>query len=173
MKKYVIILCIVLIVIGSLLLISNNKNSEAKIIDNEVTETMMTAKDLMNLFDENEARFYKLYGGALIEFEGTVKSVSVDTQVIISDNKISSNQNKIVFEEGWCLIIGENNEQYDLSTFNKGDKLKVVTGIATTPYSTDFVKQVCDNQRVVWLVGNDIIHDEQYNDIQTMIQKIK
>ena len=92
----------------------------------------MSAEDLFNAFDENEAAFEKLYGGATIDFTGTVKNIKTNTSVYTGDS-VSAEQNKIVFEEGWCLIIGSENTTYDLADFYAGQKRKTLYDGRATP----------------------------------------
>ena len=47
--------------------------------------------------------------------------------MVVDDNSVSSGQNKIVFTDGWCLVIGSENEQFDLADYDEGDVLKVTT----------------------------------------------
>lgn len=176
MKKKILSFLLILVLLIGMSGCGSDKNEikEAFIMDNEGNEVQLSSKELMNIYDSNEAKFYKLYGGATITFESTVKSISVNTAVIVDSNHVTAGQNKIVFEDGWCLIIGNGNENFDLADYDKGDVLKVTTSIMTTPWDTDFIKEVSENERVVWLVGNDKINnDEPYSNVQTTISKIE
>lgn len=139
--------------------ISATATNAATVITNEGKSVEVCAQDLFDEYDANEARFAKIYGGAPIEFVGTVKNIKTNTYVYTGES-VSSEQNKIVFEEGWCLIIGRENTTYDLADYYPGQKLKVSTGIASAAFDTEFLQSVADNNRVVWLVGNDkVLHD--------------
>ncbi len=147
--------------------------SAATIVTNEGETVEMTATELIDVYDSNEAKFEKTYTGAEITFTGTVKSVNTKCSVCATAGKVSANQNKIVFEEGWCLIIGsENYNAIDLADIEKGETITVTTGIVGAPFDTDFLKEVSNNERVMWLVGNDKINDDgPYNDIETVTSK--
>ena len=147
---------------------TNEVNYKATISTNTGETVYLTAEDLFKAFDENEASFKKLYYGARIEFIGTVKNVKINTSVYDGE-KVPTEQNKIVFEEGWCLIIGKDNTTYDLADFQAGQKLKVATGIVSAAYDTEFLQTVADNNRVVWLIGNDELHGRSINTQTTTI----
>ena len=140
----------------------------ATITSNENKTINMTAEDLFNEFDSNEARFNKLYKGATIEFTGIVKNIKVDTPVN-NGSGASAQQNKIVFEEGWCLILSKDTT-FDLASYFPGQKLTVTTGILTASYDTEFLQSVADNNRVVWLIGNDSLHGKVFNSQTTTIK---
>lgn len=142
---------------------------KAAIITNEGETVSMTAEELIADYDSNEARFNKQYQYAKIEFTGTIDYIKVDTDVIVESGKVSSGQQKIVFKEGWCLVIGESNTKYDLADFDTGDVIRVTTSIVGAPFDTEFLQTVSDNKRVIWLVGNDNIHHEQHSNIETVI----
>ena len=130
-------------------------SSAATIVTNEGETVTMTASDLIEAYDSNEASFEKLYKYAEIQFTGTIKQIKVDTKVIVESGKVRTGQQKIVFEEGWCLALSDNNSKYDLADFNAGDVVNVTSSIVGAPFDTDYLKEVCDGNRVVWLAGND------------------
>jgi len=165
-----IVMCFALAACGS---DKSDETLKATIVTNDGETVSMSAAELMEVYDSNEARFYKLYGDAKITFVGTVSSIKTNTSVIVEDGSVKAGQNKIVFDEGWCLVIGEENASYDLADFYSGQTLKVTTSIFGAPFDTDFIKEVCDNNRVVWLVGNDIMDYEQYSTIETIITVIE
>ena len=146
--------------------------NKATVITNEGKTVEVTAQDLFDEFDANEARFLKLYGGANIEFEGTVKNIKVETDVY-NGNSISTKQSKIVFEEGWSLIIGGQSTVYDLADFYPGQKLKVSTGIVSAAFDTEFLQLIADNNRTVWLVGNDKLWGTVVNEQTTIISVVE
>ena len=152
---------------------STKDTSAATIETNEGETVEMTAAELIDVYDSNEAKFEKLYTGAEITFTGTVKSVKTKCSVCATAGTVSANQNKIVFEEGWCLIVGTDNyNAIDLADIEKGESITVTTGIVGAPFDTDFLKEVSNNERVMWLVGNDKINDDgPYNDIETVTSK--
>lgn len=144
----------------------------ATITTNEGKTVEVSVQDLFNEYDANEARFNKLYKDAVIEFIGTVKYIKVDTGVYDGKNVISG-QSKIVFEEGWCLIIGNGNTTYDLADYYPGQKLEVSTGIVSAAFDTEFLQAVADNNRVVWLVGNEKVMYDIINSHTTTIAEVE
>lgn len=143
---------------------SNTKKSTsqnkylASVRTNEGEIVSVSAQDLIDEYKANEARFKKIYGGADISFTGTVKSVKIETDVYGGVDRWITKQNVIIFEEGWKLIIGQNNTTYDLAEFYPGQKLNVSTGIFA-PYG----------KNTVWLVGNDQLHGHIFNNQITSI----
>ena len=146
-------------------------SAKATIITNEGKTVKLSAEELFNEYDGNEARFNKLYFGASIEFEGTVDYIKANTSVFDGDS-VRSEQNKIVFKEGWCVIIGSKNTTYDLADYYPGQKLQVSTGILSPAFDTEFLQTVADNNRVLWLIGDDQLHWETYNTQTTQITPI-
>ena len=171
MKK-VVSLLLVLASCLSLCACGGDTSNKATVTTNDNKTVEMSAEDLFSEFDENEANFQKQYGGATIEFIGTVKNIKTDTSVYTGDS-VPSGQNKIVFEEGWCLIIGSENTTYDLADYSAGQKLKVRTGIASAAFDTEFLQTVADNNRVVWLIGNDEIWGKTINTQTTTIMVVE
>ena len=134
----------------------NTDTSVATIITNEGDTVTMAAQDLIDAYDSNEASFNKLYQYAEIQFTGTISNIKVNTSVIVEPGSVMAGQQKIVFEEGWCLVLSKNNSTYDLADFNAGDVVKVTSSIVGAPFDTDFLQTVSDGNRVVWLVGDDV-----------------
>ena len=146
---------------------------KATISTNEGKTVELSAQDLFNEFDGNEARFNKIYKGATIKFVGTVKYIKTNTLVSTGDGTATSDQHKIVFEEGWCVIIGHANTTYDLADYYPGQRLEVSTGILDAIFDSEFTQDVADNNRVVWLVGNDKLWGEEHNTQVTRITPIE
>lgn len=143
-------------------------DNKATIITNEGKTVHVTAEDMFAQYDYDKNEFQKMYKGASIRFKGTVKNIKVNTSVYTGDY-IAGGQNKIIFEEGWCLIIGSENTSCDLTTYTPGQKLEVSTGIVTAEFDSQFLQGAADNNRVVWLVGNDEIFKDVINKQNTTI----
>lgn len=176
MKKYLAlllaaVLCFVLCACGGNKTETNTSN-KATIVTNEGITVEKTVEELFNEFDENEARFSKLYSGAMINFVGTVKNIKTNTDVYAGPNSVAPEQNKIVFEEGITLIIGRENTDFDLANYYTGQKLKVVSYIVGAPFDTEFLKTISDNNRTLWLVGNDTLNYKTYNQFKTQITPV-
>ncbi len=145
---------------------AEEKASAATITTNEGKTVTMTAEELIDAYDSNEASFNKLYQYAEIQFTGTISNIKVDTSVLVESGKIRSGQQKIVFEEGWCLALSEDNTTYDLAEFNAGDVVKVTSSIFGAPFDTEPLQKASDEKRVLWLVGDDIqLHEIVRNDM--------
>lgn len=145
--------------------------AKAVITTNEGETVELSCEELMEVYDANEAKFDKLYQYAKIEFTGTIKSIKTETSVIVEKGQITARQHKVIFEEGWCLVVGTNNTKIDLADLDPGMKVEVVSSIVGAPFDTDFIKEVCENERVVWLVGNDEMHygETTESDVETTI----
>ena len=139
---------------------------------NDGNTVEVSAEDLFSEFDANEARFAKIYGGATIEFTGTVKYIKYETDVYNGDT-ISTKQNKIVFEEGWSLILGYTNFTYDVAEYYPGQKLKVSTGIISPAFDYQPLQNIAENSRVVWLIGDDNLWGRTYNKQTTEISIVE
>lgn len=173
-KKLILVLatfmCIWLCACGN-----DSSEQKAVITTNEGEKIELTCEELMEAYDSNQAKFDKLYQYAQIEFTGTIKSIKTETEVIVKKGSVTAGQQKVVFEEGWCLVVGTQNTKIDLADFDPGMKVKVVSGIVGAPFNTDFIKEVCENEKVVWLVGNDIMHDKKITDctVETTIVEVE
>ena len=137
-----------------------NPYTIANVITNEGNSVTISFDELIATYDSNEARFDKLYKGAKITFTGTVQYIKTNTSVCAKEGKVYSGQSKIVFEEGWCLIIGDGNNDYDLADYDAGDVLEVTTSILGAPYDSDFLQKVSDHTRVLWLIGTESVQRE-------------
>lgn len=133
------------------------ETNKATVITNEGDTVEMSAEELIAVYDSNEAKFDKLYSRAQITFTGTVSNIKINTMTITQEGLVGSGWNKVVFEEGWCLVIGEDNTMIDLADLDVGAVYEVTTCITGAPFDTDFLKTVSDNNRVLWLAGSDLV----------------
>ena len=134
---------------------------------------MMSAQELIDVYNGNEASFAALYGGAQIHFTGTVQSVKLDTSVVVESGSVKASQNKVIFEEGWSLVLSVDNKNIDLASLVPGQAYEVTTGIVGAPFDTDFLKEVAGGTQVVWLVGDDMFFDGQFGTVTTVITPAK
>ena len=189
MKRVKILLMVALMALTLMACGNDNASTEdstsnlaATIVTNEGETVEMTAQELMDVYDGNEAAFEKKYNGAKITFTGTVKKIETNTSYSTSESAVHANSggDTIAFEEGWTLIISERSTYpIELADLNVGDKLVITTGIETARSYTDFMKQALGEDRAVWCVGNDKFGSEgtyeqyldQYNDITTIIER--
>ena len=163
------IICLVLVGCGVINNVSNTfTEKKATIITNDGKTVELTAEQMFDQYDDDVNKFNKLYKGATIKFLGTIKYIKENTSVY-TGSCIAGEQNKIVFEEGWCLIIGSENTSYDLSDYIPGQKLEVFTGIVSPAFDNQFLQGAADDNRVVWLMGNDEIWKDIINKQKTNI----
>lgn len=126
----------------------DSKEYKASIIDNENQTLKMSAKELKQILDENEAKFKKYYVGSKISFDGTVVKVendsfmqlncADDTSYIRHKSDIRSISGvdyydkrtcaKISFKEGFTLYIPSTGI-LDLSEINNGDRYHIESNI--------------------------------------------
>ena len=66
-----------------------------------------------------------------------------------------------------------NDTTYDLANYYPGQKLKVSTGIISAAFDSEPLQKIADNNRVVWLVGNDKLWDEVINEQTTTISDVE
>ena len=134
-------------------------------------EKEKTVDELIKEYDEDVETFIGRYSGAQIKFVGTVKDIKGKASAPIDSDSVVTDQHLIIFEEGLYLIIGEENSTINVADYNVGDKLTVTTGIIGAPFQTEYLKGLSDNERVLWLVGNETIFNQTWNDITTVIEK--
>ncbi len=147
----------------------NGPPAAAEVTTNDGETVYLTADELIRQYESNEAKFEKLYSGAAITFTGTVKSVQTD-KYVFTGTGYHNHQNFILFEEGWCLIIGQYNNRFDLASFDAGDILEVTTGIVAAYRLSSPVGQ--DSDTVLWLVGNDTIEYTPVNKNPVRVNEI-
>ena len=110
------ILVITMILTMCLALCACGGGTTATITDNEGNVVQMTAKELKNIYKENEAKFNDLYQGADIELTDTVESVSTDT---------------VELKGGWEVQLSTSKHGDILKSLSKGDSVYVKSNIYT------------------------------------------
>ena len=110
------ILVITMILTMCLALCACGGGTAATITDNEGNVVQMTAKELKNIYKENEAKFNDLYQGADIELTDTVESVSTDT---------------VELKGGWEVQLSTSKHGDILKSLSKGDSVYVKSTIYT------------------------------------------
>ena len=93
---------------------------KAKITDNNEKQIETTANELLNIYNENSAKFEKNYMDATIELEGIVEKVSSNMGGWIYDIVYLEDDWEILFSKGY----------YDLSNLEKGTKVHIKSKIA-------------------------------------------
>ena len=101
------------------------KKATASITDNEGNTVELSAEEVQEIYDGNEAKFEKLYQGADISFIGTVESVDSGFRNSGSDILLDS----IIFEEGWQVSLLHGSHEDLLIELSPGDMLEVHTQI--------------------------------------------
>ena len=81
----------------------------ATIETHEGNTEMMTANDLMEKYDANEANFNTLYKGAKISFTGTVKKIKTNCADFDDAARLQSLRGSIRMERR-CLILKKKNQ---------------------------------------------------------------
>lgn len=155
MKKKIISILFVAIIILSFTGCSkdneniNKENAlevKATVINNKNETEQLSSKEIINIIEENQAKFAKYYAGAKISFNGTVESIEVRSNnclsTVTSSSMMDSGINSyglnykyderscyvINFKEGYKLRIPEGN-LIDVADINKGDKYYVESNI--------------------------------------------
>lgn len=124
MKKLLSILFVVIFCL-SLCACGNSANSTpADIVNDDGNIVQMSVNDLIDIYNENEAKF-KSYKGNDISFVGTVKKVESDFR----RTGDSFSTDTIIFEEGWEVIILVGDYNGLASKLSAGDKVSVSSQI--------------------------------------------
>lgn len=97
----------------------------ATITDNEGNTVQMTAKELKAVYDENEAKFDKLYSDAEITLTGKVESIDSDFMY----NGLSVRYDSIELEGGWQVDIAHGSHDDVLLELSAGDTITVTSEI--------------------------------------------
>ena len=103
-------------------------DNKAEVVNGETGEVeLLSPQDLMDICDENQARFDKYYLHSPITFVDKVESV---------DLRVSRNGgnscDEIIFESGWILQLKQG--KYDLSSIVKGDTYQVESEVWTCSF---------------------------------------
>ena len=101
------------------------RETKATIVDNQGEKIELSAKELKEVYETNEAKFERVYKGANISFEGTVKSVEADCTEYGSGIALD----RIVFEEGWKVSLAHGTNTEFLEDLEKGTKVRVKSNI--------------------------------------------
>lgn len=151
----IVILAVIGIVIKMFLFKSSSSKAVVTFYNGETVE--MSAQDIINIYNENQAIFEKKYLYAKIQFEGTVEQIKTKTDAMTYDHErwlhgepqvYKSNTSYMTFKEGWALSFDYPQVEFDLTNFKKGDKVKVTTHIIGVGK-----KNILKGNVVVWSVG--------------------
>lgn len=123
MKKK--ILAIIMVMALCLVLCACGGGTAATITDNDGNTVQMTAKELKEVYDENEARFDKLYKDAEITLTGTVESIKSNFMYSGSSTRYDS----ITLEDGWQVDIAHGSHDDVLSELGAGSTITVTSEI--------------------------------------------
>ena len=124
-KKTIVILLLIAVALG-VTGCGANKNEKtnsiikAKVTDNTGNKLEITADELLDVYNENNAKFEKIYKDAEIELEGKVEKVSSNMGGWIYDI--------VYLENNWEILFSK--DYYDLSNLEKGTKVRVKSKIA-------------------------------------------
>ena len=111
--------------------ISNDKKNEETIItivNNEGKTEKLTLKELSEVYSNNQAKFEKLYLGAKATYEGVIEKIQTGSSINLGGCYANAPSNiSIHFEENndVKVFFGLKESDYDVTTLNKGDKVKV------------------------------------------------
>ncbi len=133
MKKKIFLSLLILIGLFAIAGCDTKKGTIVKVIDRKNTSSEMTLNELVDINDSNEAKFDEYYVGSAIEFEATIQKIETNTAVDLGGcTKATGASNEITFEEidGVTIVLALEKNSYNLSEFNKGDKIKVQTNIS-------------------------------------------
>ena len=119
------ILAIITILAMCLALCACGGGTAATITDNEGNTVQMTAKELKEIYQKNEARFDKLYENAEVTLTGTVESI--DSNFMYKGT--STRYDSIKLEDGWQIDIAHGSHDDILLKLSAGDSITVTSEI--------------------------------------------
>ena len=112
-----IIIILVIAVVGIIFLRNNNSDTTTNEVYIGNSTTPILKKDIIQAYNDNQAKFDDEYKYKQVRFTGTISNISTYTGI-----------DKIKFKEGWELEI-PNDFCKKLSELKKGDKLEVTSKI--------------------------------------------
>jgi len=111
--------------------LGNSSNDVATIIDNNGETQKMSAKELVQIYEKDEAEFKKIYTGADITVVGTFEVVKEKIDFSIIDGKSEVVEvYELSLKEGWVIRINRQGNEDFIAKLNEGDKLEVKGNIA-------------------------------------------
>ena len=128
----VIVLILVALIVMAMQLLGSN--SPATIVDNNGNTIELTAEELQDICNENEAQFKDLYSSASITLVGTVEKIEVDvTERLFGGGAF--NDDIITLKEGWIVRLVHDSYKDLLLKLNKGDKIEVKSEIVNAEFN--------------------------------------
>ncbi len=120
----------------------------ASIANNEGETETLSANELIEIYNGNQAKFNKYYTGAEVNFTAAIESISLNQMTMISDANWGTGNTVVLLEGGWCLV----NPPQDLADYMPGDKVQISAKIITA--QTHMLVSVHGPANgVVWLDG--------------------
>ena len=135
-SKLKIMIVIVLILVAFIVMAMQlmGSNSPATIVDNNGNTIELTAEELQDICNENEAQFKDLYSSASITLVGTVEKIEVDvTERLFGGGAF--NDDIITLKEGWIVRLVHDSHKDLLLKLNKGDKIEVKSEIVNAEFN--------------------------------------
>lgn len=137
---------------------SDEKGMMLTVITNEGETISISPEKLTEECESQEAKFNKQFYGAPIVFSGTIEKISLNGSALYAPHSVKGGYHKVVFEEGLCLVIDEENTEIDLADFEIGEVVQVSSSIISAPEFTDYLKEITDTDIIfVWVGGDDVI----------------
>lgn len=131
--KIVILIVVLFVAIIVVAMKFMGSNSAATIVDNNGNTVELTAEELQDIYNENEAQFEKLYSSASITLVGTVEKIEVNvTETLFGGGMF--NDDIITLKEGWIVKLVHDSHKDLLLKLNKGDKIEVKSEISDVEF---------------------------------------
>ena len=130
-KTTKIILIAIVMIIAVIILIKflGIGDTKATIIDNQGNTVELTAKDLIDIYDENEATFDTLYHNAEVSLVGTVDKIEYDISTA-GGAGLFITEDYITLKGGWKFSVVHGSHDDILLNLKKGDKIEIKTEIS-------------------------------------------
>lgn len=146
-KKIVILLSLAIIICILLRTCGGNSAVKATIIDNDGTTVELSAKELCEIEESNEASFNNKYKLAEATIEGIVYSVD-ETQVVLElEGRIPAY--KITLEGGWKVEVLQESHK-EVIDLKSGDKVEIVSHIQSCFAGTVSMSNLTYSERQGW-----------------------
>lgn len=133
MKKKLLILICCVSLLGLVGCGKNDNNLGGKskvgiatIVDNNGETKKMTAKELLDIYNNNEAKFKKYYAGAEVNLTGIISSIDESFSFIKGTTVYLY---VINLEDGWRIEIRKEGNEDFVADIDKGTKIQVSSNI--------------------------------------------
>lgn len=99
----------------------NGSSVKATIIDNDGATVSLSSKEILEIYNGNEAKFDKSYEGAQVTIAGTIESIEAGR-----NSSLGQSVYGITLEEGWWIMVLKNSHD-EVVDLVPGDKVTITS----------------------------------------------